>query len=158
MKIILAAVAVVVVAFLYTQYTSKNKTSAAENGQKGDEFLAANSQVEGVIQTESGLQYQVLQKGTGTVHPAATDRVKVHYHGTLIDGTVFDSSVDRGEPISFGLNQVIKGWTEGVQLMVVGEKTRFVIPSNLAYGNRSAGAIGPGSVLVFEVELLGINE
>ena len=82
----------------------------------------------------------------------------MHYHGTLLDGTVFDSSVDRGEPISFGLNQVIKGWTEGLQLMVVGEKARFFIPSELAYGNRSAGKIAPGSTLIFEVELLGINE
>jgi len=84
--------------------------------------------------------------------------VKVHYHGTLIDGTVFDSSVDRGEPIGFGLNQVIPGWTEGLQLMVVGEKTRLFIPSDLAYGNRNMGVIGPGSTLIFDVELLGINE
>ena len=84
--------------------------------------------------------------------------MKVHYHGTLLDGTVFDSSVDRGEPISFGLNQVIKGWTEGLQLMVVGEKARLFIPSELAYGNRSAGKIVPGSTLIFEVELLGIHE
>jgi peptidylprolyl isomerase len=82
----------------------------------------------------------------------------VHYHGTLVDGTVFDSSVDRGQAISFGLNQVIKGWTEGLQLMVVGEKTRLFIPADLAYGNRAAGAIPPGSVLIFDVELLGINE
>jgi len=90
-------------------------------------------------------------------HPIATDRVKVHYHGTLIDGTVFDSSVDRGEPISFALNRVIAGWTEGLQLMVEGEKTRFFIPSTLAYGNRRAGKIQPGSTLIFDVELIGIN-
>lgn len=149
---------VIVVTFLYLQYASKSKTVLQETAQKGAAYLEANSQVEGVMSTASGLQYQVLTEGTGTVNPAATDRVKVHYHGTLVDGLVFDSSVDRGEPIEFGLNQVIKGWTEGVQLMVVGEKTRFVIPSELAYGNRSAGAIGPGSVLIFEVELLGINE
>ncbi|MFQ3281685.1 FKBP-type peptidyl-prolyl cis-trans isomerase, partial [Reinekea sp.] len=101
---------------------------------------------------------EVLTKGTGTEHPKASDRVKVHYHGTLTDGTVFDSSVDRGEPISFGLNQVIKGWTEGLQLMVVGEKTRLTIPSELGYGKQAAGKIPPGAVIIFEVELLGINE
>ena len=90
--------------------------------------------------------------------PAATDRVKVHYHGTLIDGTVFDSSVDRGEPIVFGLNQVIAGWTEGVQLMPVGSKFRFYIPQNLGYGERAAGSIPPYSTLIFEVELLGIEK
>jgi FKBP-type peptidyl-prolyl cis-trans isomerase FklB len=90
--------------------------------------------------------------------PAATDRVKVHYHGTLIDGTVFDSSVDRGEPITFGLNQVIKGWTEGVQLMPVGSKFRFYIPQELAYGAQNAGSIPPYSTLIFEVELLGIEK
>ena len=90
--------------------------------------------------------------------PTAKDHVKVHYHGTLIGGNIFDSSVDRGQPISFGLNQVIEGWTEGLQLMVVGEKTRLFIPSELAYGNKPAGKIGPGSMLIFDVELLAINE
>jgi len=103
------------------------------------------------------LQYKVLTAGIGTEHPSASSKVKVHYHGTLIDGTVFDSSVDRGQAISFGLNQVIKGWTEGVQLMVVGEKTRFFIPANLAYGNSSTGNISGGSMLIFDVELLAIN-
>jgi FKBP-type peptidyl-prolyl cis-trans isomerase len=95
--------------------------------------------------------------GTGA-KPSATDRVKVHYHGTLIDGTVFDSSVERGEPITFGLNQVIAGWTEGVQLMPIGSKFIFYIPSNLAYGDRAAGSIKPGSTLIFEVELLDIEK
>jgi len=100
----------------------------------------------------------VLKEGTGTKHPLAADRVKVHYEGKLLDGTVFDSSVKRGKPISFGLNQVIKGWTEGVQLMVVGEKTRFFIPADMAYGNKGAGNDIPGgSTLIFEVDLLGIN-
>ncbi|MEH6466493.1 MAG: FKBP-type peptidyl-prolyl cis-trans isomerase [Porticoccus sp.] len=135
-----------------------NKKGATVNIQKGIEFMAANKDVEGVQTTASGLQYLVLTKGTGTEHPGPTDFVKVHYHGTLIDGTVFDSSVDRNEPIGFGLNQVIPGWTEGLQLMVVGEKTRLFIPSNLAYGNRNMGVIGPGSTLIFDVELLGINE
>ncbi len=130
---------------------------ASENIELGQKFLENNSQSEGVQTTASGLQYKVLQPGTGEVHPTATDRVKVHYHGTMIDGTVFDSSVERGEPISFGLNQVIAGWTEGLQLMVVGEKTRLFIPSNLAYGNRAAGKIKPGSTLIFDVELIGIN-
>ena len=158
LKILVVVVIVIVVTFMYLQYASKSKASLQESAQKGAAYLEANSQVEGVMSTASGLQYQVLVQGDGTVSPVATDRVKVHYHGTLVDGVVFDSSVDRGEPIEFGLNQVIKGWTEGVQLMVVGEKTRFVIPSELAYGNRGQGAIGPGSVLIFEVELLGINE
>lgn len=127
--------------------------------QAGLDFLAANKDKEGVNVTDSGLQYLVLNAGEGSEHPGPRDRVKVHYHGTLIDGSVFDSSVDRGEPISFGLNQVIPGWTEGLQLMVVGEKTRLFIPSELAYGSRGAGAaIGPDEALIFDVELLGINE
>ena len=108
--------------------------------------------------TPSGLKYQVLKQGTGTVSPKATDTVKVHYHGTLLDGTVFDSSVERGEPISFALNQVIPGWTEGLQLMKVGDKFKFEIPANLAYGpNSPSPKIPPNSTLVFEVELLGIQ-
>jgi FKBP-type peptidyl-prolyl cis-trans isomerase len=108
--------------------------------------------------TASGLKYQVLKHGTGTASPKATDTVKVHYHGTLLDGTVFDSSVERGEPISFPLNQVIPGWTEGVQLMKVGDKFKFEIPPNLAYGpNSPSPKIPPNSTLVFEVELLGIE-
>ncbi|MEP1740069.1 MAG: FKBP-type peptidyl-prolyl cis-trans isomerase [Kangiellaceae bacterium] len=155
--IVPAALILIVVAFFYF----KNNLSSEDvknNIAKGVEFLANNRTVEGVLETSSGLQYQVLQPGTGTEHPKASDTVKVHYHGTLLDGTVFDSSVIRGAPISFGLNRVIPGWTEGLQLMVVGEKTRFFIPANLAYGNRSAGKIEGGSLLIFEVELLAINE
>ena len=108
--------------------------------------------------TASGLKYQVLKQGTGTVSPKATDTVKVHYHGTLLNGTVFDSSVERGEPISFPLNGVIAGWTEGLQLMKVGDKLKFEIPPNLAYGaNSPSPKIPPNSTLVFEVELLGIQ-
>lgn len=126
--------------------------------EQGERFLEENKLREGVITTESGLQYEVITMGKG-VKPSATDRVKVHYHGTLIDGTVFDSSVDRGEPSVFGLNQVIAGWTEGVQLMPVGSKFRFFIPQELGYGSREAGAgsIPPYSTLIFEVELLGIE-
>lgn len=147
----------IVIAFFYFK-NNLNAEAAKENLLKGAEFLATNKNVEGVIETASGIQYKVLTVGTGTVHPKATSNVKVHYHGTLLDGTVFDSSVDRDTPISFGLNQVIPGWTEGVQLMVVGEKTRFFIPAKLAYGNRSTGKIVAGSLLVFDIELLGINE
>ena len=108
-----------------------------------------------MITTESGLQDEVIKEGKGP-KPTADSKVKVHYHGTLIDGTVFDSSVDRGEPIEFSLNQVIKGWTEGVQLMPVGSKYKFYIPQDLGYGSRAAGQIPPYSTLIFEVELLGI--
>ena len=156
-KIFIIVLVVGLVAF-FAWSAFGNKKAAGENIEEGRKFLAENKQKEGVSSTGSGLQYLVLQEGSGTVHPKASDRVKVHYHGILIDGTVFDSSVDRGEAISFGLNQVIKGWTEGLQLMVVGEKTRLFIPSNLAYGNRATGAIGAGSSLIFDVELLGINE
>ena len=157
LKIIIGII-IVAVAFFVIQRTQTTKKSATKNLTIGAEFLAKNMTQEGIITTESGLEYKVLKVGTGEIHPKATDSVKVHYHGTLIDGKVFDSSVDRGQPISFGLNQVIKGWTEGLQLMVVGEKTRFFIPSELAYGNRATGSIPAGSVLIFDVELLGINE
>ena len=125
--------------------------------EDGEKFLAENALKEDVKVTESGLQYEVIKMGRGK-KPAATARVKVHYHGTLIDGTVFDSSVERGEPIVFGLNQVIKGWTEGVQLMPVGSKFRFYIPQELGYGEQQAGSIPPYSTLIFEVELLGIEK
>ena len=125
--------------------------------EDGEKFLTENALKEGVKVTESGLQYEVLKMGRGK-KPSATDKVKVHYHGTLIDGTVFDSSVERGEPTSFGLNQVIKGWTEGLQLMPVGSKFRFYIPQELGYGAQQAGSIPPYSTLIFEVELLGIEK
>ena len=157
MSKIAIVVVIVILFFVFLQFTSGNKKAAEENKQKGADFLAANKDAEDVITTASGLQYLVLEQGTGQQHPEARDTVKVHYHGTLLDGTVFDSSVERGEPIEFGLGQVIKGWTEGLQLMVVGQKTRLFIPSELAYGNRSAGAIKPGSTLIFDVELLEIN-
>lgn len=128
--------------------------SAAEKGQQ---FLAENAKKDGVKTTASGLQYTVIKEGSGK-SPAATDEVVVNYRGTLINGTEFDSSYKRNEPISFRLNQVIPGWTEGVQLMKEGAKYQFVIPSKLAYGSRGAGGvIGPDETLVFEVELLKVK-
>ena len=144
-------------AIFYFTRNSSNKKLAIENVAIGKEFLATNKAKEGVVETASGLQYEILQKGDGNDHPSASSMVNVHYHGMLLDGTVFDSSVDRGEPISFPLNQVISGWTEGVQLMVVGDKFRFFIPAELAYGNRATGKIKPGALLIFEVELLEIQ-
>ncbi len=124
--------------------------------QEGKEFLEKNAGRAEVVTTASGLQYEVLTEGTGSI-PKATDTVKVHYHGTLISGEVFDSSVQRGEPASFGVTQVIQGWVEALQLMPVGSKWKLYIPSDLAYGARGAGQlIGPHTSLIFEVELLAI--
>jgi len=149
-------VLILILAFFIFQRMNSGK-NASENIQLGEVYLTANATQEGVISTDSGMQYIVLEKGEGTVHPTAESNVEVHYHGTLMDGTVFDSSVDRDKTISFGLNQVIPGWTEGLQLMVEGDKFRFYIPSKLAYGNRGVGKIPAGSLLIFEVELLKIN-
>ena len=156
MKFFILAVVILVVGF-YIIRNSNHKKAAVENIAAANEFLAQNKTNDDVQETASGLQYQILTKGDGTVHPSAKSTVTVHYHGTLLDGTVFDSSVERKEPISFPLNRVIRGWTEGVQLMVVGDKFKFFIPSKLAYGNSPAGEIKPGSLLVFEVELLEIE-
>ena len=119
-------------------------------------FLEQNKQKEGVMTTESGLQYLILSEGKGN-YPTLNDNVTVHYHGTLIDGTIFDSSVDRKQPATFPLNGVIPGWQEALQMMSVGSKWKIFIPSELAYGESGAGAIGPNSTLIFEVELLSIN-
>ena len=144
---------------IINDYMSKqSETAAAGAKQLGMEFLAENATKEGVNTTASGLQYEVIQEGDGP-SPLATSNVTVHYHGTLIDGTVFDSSIERGEPATFPLNGVIPGWTEGLQLMKEGGKTRFFIPSELAYGDRAAGElIGPGSTLIFDVELIQVGE
>ena len=141
--------------FIYRTWT--NGKAADENFQQGQTFLLENGTNEGVITTESGLQYLVLNKGEGTVHPTTANRVKVHYHGTLIDGTVFDSSVDRDEPIVFGLGQVIKGWQEGLTYMAEGDKFRLYIPSTLAYGKSGSGPIPPSATLIFDVELIEIQ-
>ena len=142
--------------YLQTYFVEAQAREAAKSKEEGEKFLAENKTKEGVITTESGLQYQVITEGTG-VKPTAEDRVKVHYTGTLLDGTKFDSSVDRGEPAEFGVSQVIKGWTEGLQIMPAGSKYIFWIPSELAYGERGAGQdIKPNSVLKFEVELLEV--
>jgi FKBP-type peptidyl-prolyl cis-trans isomerase len=137
-------------------FEGAGEREAQKNLEEGNAYLEQNKAREGVTVTESGLQYEVLTEGNGA-KPAAEDRVRVHYHGTLIDGTVFDSSVERGEPAVFGVGQVIPGWTEALQLMPVGSKWKIYLPSSIAYGERGAGAdIGPNSALIFEVELLEI--
>jgi len=136
----------------------KQARLSVENKKKGDEFLAANKKKSGVKTTASGLQYEVIKEGNG-VHPSSTDKVKVDYKGTFLNGKVFDSSYKRGKPAEFNLNQVIKGWIEGIQLMSVGAKYKFYIPADLAYGVRGAPPqIGPNETLIFEVELLGIEK
>ena len=134
----------------------KMMASKDENVAAGKKFLEENALNKSVYQTKSGLQYKIVQKGKGGKKPTATNKVKVHYTGKLLDGKVFDSSVDRGQPAEFFLNQVIPGWTEGLQLMDIGSKYIFYIPSNLAYGDQVVGSIPPGSTLIFEVELLDI--
>lgn len=145
----------------FAKQEEKQKAETAEKGkaakQDGEKFLAENGKKEGVITTASGLQYQVLREGNGQ-SPKATDTVECHYEGTLIDGTKFDSSYDRGQTATFPLNQVIAGWTEGLQLMKEGGKYRFFIPYGLGYGERGAGAsIPPFSTLVFDVELVSVK-
>ena len=137
-------------------FNEASQREAQENLEAGNKFLEENKAREGVHTTESGMQYEIITEGTGA-KPTATDRVRVNYHGTLIDGTVFDSSVDRGEPVVFGVTQVIPGWTEALELMPVGSKWKIYLPANLAYGERSPGGdIGPNETLIFEVELLEI--
>ena len=144
---------------MMTKMEAKQKISGEKNVKESEAFLAANAKKEGVKTTASGLQYKVMKSGTGKVSPKPTDTVKVHYHGTLMDGSVFDSSVERKEPAEFPLNAVIPGWTEGLQLMKEGDKFQFVLPSKLAYGEQSPSPkIGPNSTLVFEVELLSIGK
>ena len=142
--------------YLQTYFVEAQAREAKKTKEEGEKFLAENKTKDGVFTTESGLQYKIEKEGDGP-KPKATDKVKVHYTGTLLDGTKFDSSIDRGEPLVFNLNNVIKGWTEGVQIMPVGSKYIFWIPAELAYGERGAGQdIKPNSTLKFEIELLDI--
>lgn len=138
-------------------FSKKQNEMGTENRQKGDAFLAENKKKASVTTLPSGLQYEIIKEGSGE-KPKATDKVRCHYHGTLIDGSVFDSSIQRGQPAVFGVNQVIKGWVEALQLMPIGSKWRLFVPSELAYGEQGAGgSIEPNSTLIFEVELLGIE-
>ncbi len=155
-KIIIPIVVFVLAAFFVYRVWTTGK-AGEEQLTLGQAFLTENASKPGVQTTESGLQYLVINEGTGTEHPKANSKVTVHYEGQLLDGTVFDSSFKRNEPITFGLNQVIKGWQEGVQLMVVGQKMRFFIPANLAYGKNGAGPIPPSATLIFDVELIAIQ-
>jgi FKBP-type peptidyl-prolyl cis-trans isomerase FklB len=139
-----------------TKLKAAAKERACQMRQQGEDFLAKNSRKNNVATLESGLQYEILEKGSGEL-PAVDSRVRTHYHGTLLDGTVFDSSVERDEPAEFSVNQVISGWTEALQLMPVGSRWRLFIPPELAYGPQGAGAsIPPHAALVFEVQLLAI--
>ncbi len=143
---------------LQQEVSQKQQSKASGNKKAGEDFLAQNKNKEGVKTLPSGLQYQVLEPGKGK-SPSKTDKVTTHYHGTLIDGTVFDSSYERGQPATFPVNGVIAGWTEALQLMQEGAKWRLFIPSNLAYGSRGAGSdIGPDSTLIFDVELISVNK
>jgi FKBP-type peptidyl-prolyl cis-trans isomerase FklB len=145
-------------AIIQGYFTKKQGQESESMIEEGRKFLETNASKEGVTVLESGLQYEVLAQGDGINMPKLEDKVTTHYHGTLMDGTVFDSSVDRGEPASFPVNGVIKGWTEALQLMSVGSKWKLYVPYDLAYGERGAGPqIGPYSTLVFEVELISIN-
>lgn len=138
-------------------YFTKQQAKAGEGSiQEGQKFLTENSQREGVVSLESGLQYEIITSSEGA-KPTLNDQVTTHYHGTLLDGTVFDSSVERGQPASFGVTQVIKGWTEALQLMSVGSKWKLYIPYDLAYGERGSGPIPAYATLIFEIELISIN-
>ncbi|MEK0413371.1 MAG: hypothetical protein RL070_859 [Bacteroidota bacterium] len=141
----------------FVQKANEQKSAGAKKA--GVEFLAANAKKPGVVTLPSGLQYVVVKAGTDTTRPKLTDKVKCHYHGTLLNGSIFDSSMDRGEPVVFPVNGVIKGWQEALQLMTVGSKWKLYVPSDLAYGDSSPSpSIGPGSLLVFDVELISIEK
>jgi len=143
-------------ATINTMVNAEKGEAGSKNQAEGQAFLAENAKKEGILSTTSGMQYQIMTEGNGEI-PTAEDTVTTHYHGSLIDGTVFDSSVERGVPAEFPVNGVIKGWTEALQMMNIGSKWRLFIPPELAYGEQGAGPdIGPGCTLIFEVELLAI--
>ncbi|CAA6817384.1 MAG: FKBP-type peptidyl-prolyl cis-trans isomerase FklB (EC [uncultured Aureispira sp.] len=147
----------VVIGVWVSKSAERQKEAAAKALADGQQFLKENTQRDGIITTASGLQYEILQEGEGD-KPTLSSSVTTHYHGTLSDGTVFDSSVERGQPATFGVSQVIKGWQEGIPLMSAGAKYRFYVPQELAYGMRSPSpSIPPGSMLIFEVELLSFK-
>lgn len=154
---ILVVVITIALVVMFTLKFKRKKALALANAEQGNAYLAKNKSREEVNETESGLQFEILHRSDSEQRPTEADKVTVHYHGTLIDGSVFDSSVDRGQPIDFFLTQVIAGWTEGLQLMAKGDKFRLYIPSHIAYGSRQVGTIPGGSVLIFDVELLAIN-
>ncbi|MDK2596354.1 FKBP-type peptidyl-prolyl cis-trans isomerase [Pseudoalteromonas obscura] len=154
---ILVTILVFGLAWFIFNNSQKQMQIAQMNRLDAEEFLVSNAKKEGVITTESGLQYEIIEKGDGNTFPTINDSVRVHYHGTLINGMVFDSSVDRGQAITFSPKQVIAGWTEALQLMAEGDKFRLYIHPDLAYGNRATGNISAGSLLIFEVELIAIN-
>ena len=138
----------------YLSLQAKQRANA--NKLEGQKFFATNAKKPGVITTASGLQYEILRTGADTTHPKLTDKVRCHYHGTLLNGTIFDSSVDRGQPAEFFVTQVIPGWVEALKLMTVGSKWRLYVPSEMGYGDTGSGPIPPGATLVFDLELLGI--
>jgi len=142
--------------FIQAYFQNEFARKAKLNKEAGQKFLLQNKEKPGILTTASGLQYQILKEGTGA-KPTTSDRVKVHYEGSLLDGSIFDSSVKRGEPATFGVTQVIRGWVEALQLMPVGSKWKLFIPSELAYGPQGPPTIGPDQMLIFEVELLGIE-
>lgn len=156
LKILLPLI-ILVLAIFFIYQTWSNYQVSKQNLALGQAFMSDNAQRPEIMTTQSGLQYEVLQAGTGNRHPTTDSKVEVHYEGRLLDGTVFDSSYQRNQSIRFALNQVIKGWQEGVQLMVEGEKARFYIPANLAYGKSGASAIPPSATLIFDVELIRID-
>lgn len=141
---------------LQQELQAEMEAEATAQRQAGIDFLAENALRDEVTVTDSGLQYEILERSGSSLSPTASDTIRVHYHGTLIDGTIFDSSVDRGEPVEFPLDSVITGWIEGVQLMSEGDRFMLYLPPELGYGDSAAGAIPPSSVLIFEVELLAI--
>jgi len=146
-----------VIVFFYLR-SNLSSDAAKENIRIGEEFLKLNKLNDGVVETKTGLQYKILSTGNGQIHPNSSGRIQVNFQGRLLDDTVFDSCINGEETTGLGLKQLIAGWREGLQLMVVGEKTRFFVPSKLAYGNQSHGKIKAGSLLIFDIELLSIND